>query len=197
MASDDELIASSAGRDDNGLVELLVAIIYREGPLSVDDIADRTKLGKEKLEAMLSRLVGEGRIESVNRDGILSFSVRKLVIPLGASAGWEAAVFDHYKAVVSTIMCKLRAVPLVSNLADKVGGSTYTFDLWPGHPMEEEVYGILQRFRAELSDLRERAAKVTEEHGIPEAHTRTVIYLGQSLIHEGSDENGDNTDVIQ
>jgi hypothetical protein len=195
MATDDELAASVQGREaDDGLGELLIAIIYREGPLSLDDIADRVKFGKEKLEALLGTLVDEGRIERIMQDGVANFRATRLVIPLGATAGWEAAMFDHFKAMVTTIICRLRGQPAQSKLSDDIGGSTYTFELWSGHPLTEEVYGTLGRFRAELSELRERAAKISQEHGVPDAHTRAVIYVGQYLVNEGSDDNDEQAE---
>lgn len=195
IASDDELTAPQAGREPEGLGELLVAIIYREGPLTIEAVADRAKLGTDRLEALLARLAAEGRVERIRRDGATFYRAARLVVPLGAIAGWEAAVFDHFKAMVTTIMSRLRGQPMAPQLSDKTGGSTYTLELWPGHPMTDEIYGTLERFRVECGELRQRAAKLSEEHGIPDAHTRVVIYLGQCLIHEGSDDDDDRTDI--
>lgn len=194
IATDDELGGPLKGRDSDGLGELLIAIIYREGTLSLEEIADRVKLGPEKLETLLVRLQEEGRVERIVRDGTALYRATRLVIPFGATAGWEAAVFDHYKAMVTTIICRLRDQTVTPKLSDKIGGSTYTLELWPGHPMTAEVHGTLERFRVELSELRQRAAKLSQEHGVPEAHTRVVIYLGQCLINEGSDDDDEPTD---
>ncbi|HMA97761.1 MAG TPA: hypothetical protein VKP30_33980 [Polyangiaceae bacterium] len=194
VASDAELAAMQQGNGTDGLDDLLIAIIYREGPLTIDEITQRGKLSAEKLEVILNRLLSEGRIERLERDGQLLYQATRLVIPLGATAGWEGAVFDHYKALVSTLICRLREHPVASKLSDRIGGSTYTIDVWPGHPLSDEVYGSLQRFRAELSDLRARAVKVNHEQGVPEAHDRVVIYVGQSLVSEGKDEPSDEND---
>lgn len=194
VASDAELAAMQQGNGTDGLDDLLIAIIYREGPLTIDEITQRGKLSAEKLEAILNRLLSEGRIERLERDGQLLYQATRLVIPLGATAGWEGAVFDHYKALVSTLICRLREHPVASKLSDRIGGSTYTIDVWPGHPLADEVYGSLQRFRAELSDLRARAVKVNHEQGVPEVHDRVVIYVGQSLVSEGKDEPSDEND---
>lgn len=196
-ASDDELLAPKQGVESDGLGELLVAIIYREGPLSTDDIADRAKLSPERLQPLLDRLLADGRIERIERDGTTSYRATRLIIPLGTMAGWEAAVFDHFKAMVTTMLCRLRGQPVAPQLSDKIGGSTYTIELWPGHPLTDEVYGILGRFRTELTELRKRATELNQEHGIPDAHTRVVIYLGQCLIHEGSDEHDGPSDDAQ
>ena len=89
--------------------------------------------------------------------------------------------------MVTTVVGRLHRNSTVPTPADRTGGSTYTVSVWPGHPLAEEVYGTLGRLRAELGDLRQRVAKVNREQGLPDAHTRVVIYVGQSAIQE---ENG-------
>ena len=182
----EELIALQQGRGAEGLDELLLALMFREAPLTIDEIARRARLEMEKVESVLTRLVREGRVEREERDGIPLYQATTLVVPLGATAGWEAAVFDHFKALVTTVVGRLRENSVAPTLADRIGGSTYTVSVWPGHPLADEVYGTLGRIRAELSDMRERVARVNREDGVPDAHTRVVIYLGQCLINEGN-----------
>lgn len=188
-ASEDELVTLQHLRGAEGLDELLVALVYRDGPLTIDEIGGRARMGREELEATLSRLLAGGRIERTEREGIPRYRASSLVIPLGASAGWEAAVFDHFKALVTTVICRLRDEHDTTALSDRVGGSTYTIDVWAGHPLAEEVYGSLSRVRAELSDLRERVEAFNNEHEMPEANTRVVIYAGQYLITEGNGQS--------
>ncbi|HEU5074869.1 MAG TPA: hypothetical protein VFU02_11855 [Polyangiaceae bacterium] len=188
-AQGEELIALQEARGDEGLDELVLALLFREPPLPLDEIAVRARLGTDRIEPILERLVSEGRLARSEKDGIPLYQATRLVFPLGATAGWEAAVFDHFKALVATIMSRLPDKSIAPQLADSVGGSTYTISLGPGHPMADEVYGTLARFRSELSDMRDRAAKINQERGVPEAHTRAVIYVGQCLIGEGSDSN--------
>ncbi len=83
-----------------------------------------------------------------------------LFVPVGSPVGWEAAIFDHFQAMVKTICCRLREDIAISNPGDIVGGSTYTLDVWPGHPLEEETCATLAKLRATLVDLRRRV----EEH---------------------------------
>ncbi|MBN1612238.1 MAG: hypothetical protein JW940_36740 [Polyangiaceae bacterium] len=186
-ARGEELIALQQGRGPEGLDELLLALMFREAPLTVEEIARQATLDAEKVEPILNRLLGEGRIERTERDGVALYQATRLVVPLGATDGWEAAVFDHYKALVTTLICRLRDGAGTPQLEDTVGGSTYTLSVWPGHPMADEVYGTMKRLRAELSSMRERVAKLNQECDVPDAHTRVVIYLGQSLVNEGSE----------
>jgi len=183
-ASDDELATLQRKQGAEGEDELLVALMYREGPLTSAEIADKAQTEPARVDGILSRLLLAGRIEQLEHDGATRYRARALVIPLGADVGWEAAVFDHFKALVTTILGRLRA-DRTTALEDSIGGSTYTIDVWEGHPLAEEVYGTLGRFRSLLSDLRARVTEFNGTSELPEHHTRAVIYVGQSLIHEG------------
>lgn len=187
-ATDEELRILQKKRGSEGTDELLVALLYRGGLLTLKEIAERAQVDAGVVEPTLQRLLEAGRIERVEGDdGEPRYRARALVIPLGAPVGWEAAVLDHFNAMVTTILSRLRT-DRASAADDKVGGSTYTIDIWPGHPLEEEVTGTLARLRASLSDLRRRVTEINAEQPLPEAHTRVVIYCGQCLIVEGNDQ---------
>jgi hypothetical protein len=74
---------------------------------------------------------------------------------------------------------------------ETVGGSTYGFTVWPGHPHQDEVLGILSRLRSDLSRLREKVHDYNANNPGPAAQRIGVIaYLGQSLIEsEHVEEN--------
>src|SRR5690606_16848365 len=101
--------------------------------------------------------------------------------------GWEAAVFDHYKAVVATVLARL-GKQTASSAEDTVGGSTFTIDVWPGHPLMGEVVGTLKQVRSTLGDLRRRVIEYNQGHPRPSDYSRVVIYAGQNLISESVDE---------
>jgi hypothetical protein len=131
-------------------------------------------------------LASAGRIDRLECDNSYRYQANSLVIPLGASAGWEAAVFDHFKALVTTIICRLREDRETTALSDRVGGSTYTIDVWPDHPLAGEVYGSLARIRTQLSNLREQVETFNRGLEIPESNTRVVTYVGQCVIEQGN-----------
>jgi hypothetical protein len=131
-------------------------------------------------------LVAAGRVQRREDQGEPRYTTNQLVIPLGAPVGWEAAVFDHFKALVTTILSRLRESRSAA-LEDQIGGSTYTIDVWDGHPLADEVVGVLGRMRASLSDLRARVGEHNASRSLPEQHTRVVIYVGQSVIQEGGE----------
>jgi hypothetical protein len=184
-ASDEELATLQRKQGAEGADELLVALMYREGAVTAKELAERTQVELPVIEAGIARLLAAGRLE---QDGAARYRARALVIPLGAPIGWEAAVFDHYKALVTTILSRLNENRATA-LDDLVGGSTYTIDVWQGHPLAEEVYGTLGRVRSMLGDLRTRVNEFNEARELPEAHTRVVMYVGQSLISEGNEHD--------
>jgi hypothetical protein len=173
-----------------GLDELIWALIYREGPLSREALSLHCGAGAE-LDEVLARLQASGRIDNVAGSG--EYRASELVLPLGSPSGWEAAIFDHFKALVNTITCRLHEVRAAPNLADRIGGSTYTLEVWPGHPLEAEALATLSRERSGLGDLRRRVEEYNAEHPTPDRCTRVVLYVGQCLISQESplsDETG-------
>lgn len=185
-ASDDELAMLQRKLGAEGAEELLISLMYREGPLTLQEIAERAQTEAATLEGSIQRLLADGRIQRLETGDVTRYSAQALVVPLGAAAGWEAAVFDHFKALVTTILSRLNE-NRATTLDDRIGGATYTIDVWPGHPLEGEVFGTLGRLRSMLTGLRERVAEFNANQELPEAHTRVVIYAGQCLIHEDGD----------
>lgn len=186
-AQEEELATLQRKQGEEGADELLVALMYREGPLTPSEIAGKAQTELAVVEGALARLLAAGRIQRRDDPDGARYWARALVIPLEAPSGWEAAVFDHFKALVTTILSRLDHEQAAS-LKDSVGGSTYTIDVWDGHPLAEEVYGTLGRVRSMLGDLRARVAALNTGDP-PEHHTRVVIYVGQCLINEGAERD--------
>jgi hypothetical protein len=187
-ASEDELTTLQRKQGEEGADELLIALMYREGPLTPTEIADKAQTALAAVEPALARLLATGRIQRREQDEVVRYLARALVVPLESPAGWEAAVFDHFKALVTTILSRLDD-DRTASMSNAVGGSTYTIDVWQGHPLEEEVYGTLGRVRALLGDLRTRVSEINGSDDPPEAHTRAVIYVGQCLFKEGPERD--------
>jgi len=185
-ASDDELATLQRKLGAEGAEELVISLMYREAPLTIAEIAERAQTDVAALEEPIARLLADGRIQHSETNGVTRYSARALVVPLGAPVGWEAAVFDHFKALVTTILSRLNENRATA-LDDRIGGGTYTIDVWPGHPLEAEVFGTLARLRSTLTDMRERVVQFNADQPLPPAHTRVVIYAGQCLIHEEGD----------
>jgi hypothetical protein len=136
-----------------------------------------------RLERVLSRLAVEGRVEVRNQKPDARYVVADCVIATGDTAGWEAAVFDHYQAMVTALCAKLQRGTQKSAIDDAVGGSTYGFTVWAGHPHYDEVVGILARLRGDLSRLRTKVHDYNTSHGgPPEERIGVIAYLGQTVI---------------
>jgi hypothetical protein len=189
--SEEELGALRSLRPGEGLDELVWAIIYREGPFTRDELVQRTQVESEDLDNALERLVSSARVERIGEGRDASFRAASLYVHLGSAGGWEAAIFDHYQAMVKTILCRLREDRTAPSIADRVGGSTYTLDVWPGHPCEEKAVETLGRLRAELVSLREQVEAFNAEHEMPQKYTQVVLYVGQCLVPQDAAETDD------
>ncbi len=140
-------------------------------------------LGVDELLAgrALDELLASGRVAEV--DGKLIS--QNLVLPLEAEHGWEAAVLDHFRAVTVAIATKLRHGPANPEFAERLGGSTFTFTVEPGHPHEREVFALLAATRRAVQALWDKVSDYNREHPPNEDRsTRVSFYLGQSVEME-------------
>ena len=179
------------GQLDERLSTFAWVAIHRYGPLGLTELLEHLPVGEKTLGAALERLVQSERITTEERDGRLVYTSTECVIPLGAPAGWEAAVFDHYQAMVTAICTKLRLGKTHAVAGEWVGGSTYGYDVWEGHPLHAEVVGFLQTTRERAVALRKRVEAHNASHSPPDGATQHVIaYVGQTVL--GLDEQGDD-----
>jgi hypothetical protein len=84
--------------------------------------------------------------------------------------------------MVTALCRKLRQGATRSRADDACGGSTYGFDVWPGHPDEEEVRALLADARKRLTTLRERVDAYNAAQGLQPDATRYVFYCGQTVV---------------
>jgi hypothetical protein len=183
-ASDEEFAAVQRRRGSEGMDEMLVALMYRDGPLTLKEMAGWVQLDPAALEPTLARLASGGRIEAVTENGETLYRASGLVIPLGAPVGFEAAVFDHFKALVTTVIRRTASSGVEGDASPRVGGSTYTIDVWDEHPLADEVFQTLSRLRGELSQLRQRVLDYDQQAPNKASRSRVVIYVGQNVTAE-------------
>lgn len=184
-ASDEELGRLSQLSSEHGLDELAWVLVYRNGPIAESELLGQLSRSPDVVGDVVKRLVADNRVQRLS-DGRLS--ARDFVLPLGSSVGWEAAVFDHLQAAVQTICQRLRNSSANAGQADVVGGSTYSFDVWPGHPLAQEVKAQLAEFRSRCGTLRQRVEAHNHEHGLPSEYQQVVTYLGQCVLERESEE---------
>lgn len=189
IAPKDQLEVPGQGSAQLGLDELVWAMVYRLGPVSAAELELGMHSARAEVDAALLRLVEAGRVEAEQGSNEVRYRSVNLVIPLGSPVGWEAAVFDHYKAMVNTITSRLDPDSASGVAARQIGGSTFTLDVWDGHPMADEVVTNLAQFRAALSEQRRRVEEYNEQHGVPADHKRVLVYCGQCVIAESGEEN--------
>jgi GNAT superfamily N-acetyltransferase len=160
--------------------------VHRMAKVTPLQIATALSLDAERVEPALLRLVNDGRIRALPGEGArdtVLYTSDACVLPLGDPIGWEAAVFDHYQAVVGALCNKLSAGTTRARHDDLIGGSTYSFDLTQEHPFFAEVTKFLAEFRTRGSALRQRVADYNRDHPSDEASwLRVVHYAGQNVI---------------
>ena len=158
------------------------ALVYHQPGVSAAELAERLRLEPELVARAIRGLTAEGRLRVVEPTE-QRLEAATLVVPVDSETGWEAAVFDHFQAMVSAIGQKVRRGALRSRRSDRVGGATITFDLCAGHPLEHETLGLLERVRGDVNALWERVCAHNAAHPIPEEErVRVRFYFGQSVI---------------
>ena len=168
-----------------GLSELVWVLVYREGPIDETELARKISLRPELLSATLASLVESGRVA---RDEQGRYACRLVVLAPGSSAGWEAGLFDHFQAVVKTMCARLRRGANGPRAAES-GGSTYTFAVWAGHPLEEEARSFLPQFRERLSKLRQDIKDYNDQNPLPSRYDRVTVYGGVCVTSEEQEES--------
>lgn len=190
VATKDDL-AAMAKDDDADLAMFLWATVYRMGPAKLEELSTALNLDPVSAKILLDELISDGRVQQTNGAGSeVRYRATQLVMPLENRGGWATAVFDHYHAVIQTILSRLKGDDPEVPYPGKTGGSTWTFDIWPGHPFEEEVVGLLTELRGRVIPLQERVFAHNAAEGRPAQHGRVTFYLGQSvkLVRAESDE---------
>ncbi len=153
--------------------------VYHNASLDFEQVALLTRLPEAACRQALDSLLSDGRVERSDADPERFVSTR-LDVPVGQSEGWEAAIFDHFQAMVNAFCAKLASGENHAERNDAIGGATYSLDLWPGHPLEQEALACFERVRAMMEDLRARLDQVNAQHDRT-ANERLIFYVGQHL----------------
>lgn len=156
---------------------------YREGPVEKSRLSGLVPLSQADFEQAVETLVRDGRIRLENRfDGVYC-ATDHCLIPLGESAGWEAAVVDHHRTVLNAIASKIARGNRTSAKHDEAGGTTLSFDLWPGHPYEAEVRALLASMRGTIIPLWDRVNEYNQGNTSEQTY-QVHFYCGQYLLDE-------------
>lgn len=168
---------------DRRVANLVWVAVSRLGECTFSRICEQVPSHEASIHRALTLLVGEGKLQVVNDEAGTRYSASECVIPPRDPLGWEAAMFDHYQAMVQALCSRLSASVERDCAAPCGAGSTYTYVVSDGHPLRAEVVGFLADVRRQAEALRKRVADYNREH--PEATQRPLrvtTYVGQSAI---------------
>src|SRR5690606_8487668 len=186
MATEEELeeiglsTMASAQQTNEALVWLHVS---HSGPPSKADLSELLALSDAAITAAPAQLVASARIRAdVRPDGVY-YSTDQCLIPVGEAAGWQAAIIDHDRAVLSALAAKAVNGRHASAANDRVGGTTLSYDIWPGHPKEQEVLELLATLRGRVIALWDEVEEYNRTHESAAAY-QVTFYCGQYLTEQ-------------
>ncbi|HVU01365.1 MAG TPA: hypothetical protein VHE30_06420 [Polyangiaceae bacterium] len=183
VASDADRRALGGDDAAEALATVLWGMVFRESGVSTTELVARARWNDGDVRTALDRLLRDGRVRREGDGDDAPLRSAPFLIPEGAAAGWEAAVFDHFQAVSSAIAAKISQLASGSQ-KDPVGGTTLHFGVYEGHPHRDEVYGLLARLRGELMELWKKVVSYNEAHPKSEDDvTQVTFYFGQNVIH--------------
>ncbi|QQR90458.1 MAG: hypothetical protein IPJ88_01550 [Myxococcales bacterium] len=146
------------------IAAMLRVLIHNRTQLSFDEAQQELpSLCSEKIRDALNHLEEEAQIVRKVIAGKEIYESPLLLLPVGQASGWAAAMVDHFQAVSNTISASAQRRK-GHELAPHCFGSTYHFDLQKDHPLYEEVYEHLCRFREATSELRAQVAQTAKEN---------------------------------
>lgn len=164
--------------DREALSNLAWLMVFRGQANDEAELEAQLGVGAEQVAELVEELLASNQLR---RDGARLRS-SNVVVPLGAEQGWETAVLDHFRTVSNAIARKVRLGFGPSSGGERVGGSTYTFSVTPGHPHEREVYDLLRHTRARAQAIWDKVAAYNDEHPPdPDTTVRVSFYAGQTM----------------
>lgn len=184
LARDEERLALARDSTLETSAALVWLSLCRDATRSTTELAAELSLSQGHVESAIAYLEDQGRIRRED-DRII---VDPLVIPVGATQGWEAAVFDHFQAMCVAIASKLRRRQTHADASDTTGGATLAFEIHASHPQREEVLGLLARIRAEADELWHRVEAYNLAQPVPEEQKRRVTFYCGQLEWPSEDE---------
>jgi hypothetical protein len=164
--------------DFEAVVNLAWMKVFRREAVTRDELIASLPVDRLVVERAIEELLSSGRLEQVDAE----LRSGNMVLPLGGDQGWEAAVLDHFRAVATAVASKVRAGATGSRVSDNVGGSTFTFTVGAGHPLDEAVCDLFRRTRLEAQALWDRVAAFNVAHPpAADQASRVTFYVGQSV----------------
>jgi hypothetical protein len=175
LSSDADVLAMAGDKEIRSVANIVWLRVFLGQERSVEALCAYLDADVTVVEGVVRSLIDDGRLRK-EADG--SLVARNVLIPVGSSDGWEAAVLDHFRAVATAIAHKASGAPQSAS-SDEIGGTTLSFTVYPGHPFEEQVRSLLRTVRASIHELWGNASEYNQAHPVPENATRVLFYCGQ------------------
>lgn len=178
VTSDAERQRLTRTSDDEALASMALGAIYRSPGITLGQLAVAMNVGEATLERALSTLIDDGRVDKEGE----GLNARTFEVPVGAEAGWEAAVFDHYQAVATAIGTKVQLKSSNSPNTHLVGGTTLRFEVTRSHPQLDRVLSLLSEVRAITDEVWAAVYEHNAECPIADdERLRVTFYFGQNI----------------
>ena len=197
VTSESDLQTLAERGEGASLASIAWVHVYRHKQVTASELASRLRTDLERVEEVLAELVAAGRLEVCSKiepksadteesSSELMYRANTCYLPVGDQVGWGAAVYDHFQAVAKAIANKLNQHGARSAQSDEVGGTTLSFDIYPGHPKEREVLSLLSRYRDELNALWDEVVEINREardqgEEPPPNAVKVTFYMGQNV----------------
>lgn len=175
-----EYFAVPQQRADAATLADAVVTLYRDGPLTAEELAHRLEVTLPMAREFVERLDAKGQLETIDQPtGDRAYRATTYHVPVSSTEGYEAALWDHLQAVLRSINKKIRLGRYNATLHDVNGGTTFSFDVAAQSPLYDELSGFLKRMRVEMEDFRDRA--LAEAPAPSEEAKRITLYTGQMV----------------
>lgn len=169
----------------SGLVWLYV---HTNGPVAPTQLHAHFAGSTDAVDGALQLLLRSGTLQQ-HDDGLLH--AQNFMVRVGEEQGWEAAVLDHFRAVVNAIGGKLRLGRAQSQHSDVVGGATLAFQIHADHPHKDAVLALLNDTRQRINELWSHVREHNRANPHPEEDSTIVtFYFGQNVNPLPTDADG-------
>jgi hypothetical protein len=176
------------GGELESLLPMVWVTIFHQPGISGAQLARQLSSDAVQIERAVLALRDEGRVSAEDWAALQGLRAEVIVVPVGAETGWEAAVFDHYQAVATAIVAKVRKRALRSEQSDAIGGATLRFEISKQHPYAGEVYALLLTTRTRVGELWEKVKQYNERHPLEDGEKISAcFYFGQSILEPNDD----------
>jgi hypothetical protein len=172
-----------AGSDDpEALAPVVWSAVFDRPGTSESELVAQLGAGSEVVARAVQLLIQEGRLRRDAPSIEAPLHAEDLVVPVGATHGWEVAVHDHFRAVANAIASKLQQGTVQARGSDIVGGATLSFDIRAEHPYRARVLALLAETRERANALWNEVEAFNARNPVPEAEReRSFFYFGQYL----------------